>query len=187
MLCSKFPMKMHEKCDFNEKKKDKRDLLKLDDKNPWEICGRKRQNRLRLHWSKNSLNKMTNMWEKFLFKDIPWQISISWKLVSVDWKFGKLKFLKKKKSNFIQKLLNFIHNISWMKCMSMRLKVCQKHMNSTQIFQEQYFQPFLPQKSNIKPILYQNQGTYNLGCPKHVHTQYHILSLARNNLCNVCN
>ena len=40
------------------------------------------------------------MWEKFLFKDIPWQISISWKLVSIDWKFGKLKFLKKKKEQF---------------------------------------------------------------------------------------
>ena len=49
------------------------------------------------------------------------------------------------------------------------------------------FSTFLPQKSNIKHILYQNQGTYNLGWPKHVHTQYHVLSLARNNLCSVCN
>ena len=29
MLCSKFPMKMHEKCDFNEKKKIKETYLSL--------------------------------------------------------------------------------------------------------------------------------------------------------------
>ena len=33
MVGSKFSMKMHEKCDFNEKK-GKRDLHKLEDKNP---------------------------------------------------------------------------------------------------------------------------------------------------------
>ena len=41
--------------------------------------------------------------------------------------------------------------ISWMKCMSMSLKVFQKYMNSTQIFQRQDFQPFCPkiQSMNI--------------------------------------
>ena len=36
-------MKMHEKCDFNKKRKGKRDLHKLEDKNPIEIYGRKRK------------------------------------------------------------------------------------------------------------------------------------------------
>ena len=47
-----------------------------------------------------------------------------------------------------------------MKCMGMSLKVFQKHLNSTQIFQKQYFQNFFfcPQNLNIKHILHQNQG-----------------------------
>ena len=79
------------------------------------------------------------------------------------------------------------HRISWMKCMSMRLKVFQKHLNSTDIFQKQVFQPICLQNSNIKHILHQNQGTYNLGWPKKIHTQFHVLSLVKNNLCSVCN
>ena len=71
--------------------------------------------------------------------------------------------------------------------MGISLKVFQKHLNSTQIFQKQYFQLFCPQNSNIKHILYQNQGTYNLGWPKQIHTQDYVLSLAKDNLCNVCN
>ena len=69
----------------------------------------------------------------------------------------------------------------------MRLKVFQEHMNSIQIFQKQVFQPIRPQNSNFKHILHQNQGTYNLGWPKQIHTQYHVLSLVKSNLCSVCN
>ena len=111
-------------------------------------------------------------------------ISISWAKNSIDRKFGKLKFLKDRAilcRNFPK------HNISWMKCMSMRLKVFQKHLNSTQIFKKQVFQPICSQNSNIEHILYQNQGTYNLGWPKLIHTSYHVLSLEKNNLCSVCN
>ena len=50
-------MKMHESCDLIGKRKGKRDLLMLEDKNPWEICGRKRQKRLRLDRSKKSSEK----------------------------------------------------------------------------------------------------------------------------------
>ena len=39
----------------------------------------------------------------------------------------------------------------------------------------------------LKHILHQNQGTCNLGWPQQDHTQYHVLSLAKNNLCSVCN
>ena len=39
----------------------------------------------------------------------------------------------------------------------------------------------------LKHILHQNQGTFNLGWLQQVHTQYHVLSLAKNNLCSVSN
>ena len=41
--------------------------------------------------------------------------------------------------------------------------------------------------SNIKHILHQNQGAYNLGWSQQDHTQYNVPSLANSNLCNVCN
>ena len=68
-----------------------------------------------------------------------------------------------------------------MKCMSMRLKVFQKHLNSIQIFKKQVFQSICPQISNFKHILHQNQGIFNLGWPKQDHTQYNVPSLAKNN------
>ena len=40
------------------------------------------------------------------------------------------------------------------KGMSMRRKVFQKHLNSTQIFQNQDFQSIIPQSANIKHILH---------------------------------
>ena len=39
----------------------------------------------------------------------------------------------------------------------------------------------------LKHILHQNQGNFNPGWPQQVHTQYNVPSLAKNNLCNVCN
>ena len=52
---------------------------------------------------------------------------------------------------------------------------------------KQDFQSICLQSSNIKHILYQNQGIFNLGWPQQVHTQYNVLSLAKNNFCSVCN
>ena len=69
----------------------------------------------------------------------------------------------------------------------MRLKVFQKHLNSTQIFQKQFFQPICPQISNFKHILHQNQGAFNLGWPQQDYTQYNVPSLAKSNLYSVCN
>ena len=60
-------------------------------------------------------------------------------------------------------------------------------MNSTHIFQKQVFQLTCPQNSSITHILHQNQGTYNLGWPQQDHTQYNVPSLAKSNLCSVCN
>ena len=52
------------------------------------------------------------------------------------------------KNEFFEKQSKFIrnyskHHISWMKCMSMSLKVFQKHLNSTQIFQNKIFNSFV--------------------------------------------
>ena len=69
----------------------------------------------------------------------------------------------------------------------MRLKVFQKHLNSTQIFQKQFFQPICPQISNFKHILHQNQGAFNLGWPQQDRTQYNVSSLTKSNLCSVYN
>ena len=69
-----------------------------------------------------------------------------------------------------------------MKCMSMRLKVFQKHLNSTQISQKQVLQPICLQNSNIKDILHQNPGTCNLEWPQQDHTQYNVISLAKRTL-----
>ena len=59
-----------------------------------------------------------------------------------------------------------------MKYMSMSLKVCQKHMNSIQVFQKQVFQSFCPKKKKknifcikIKEHLIlddQNKFTHNI-------------------------
>ena len=46
------------------------------------------------------------------------------------------------------------HIVLLKKCMSMRQKVFQKHLNSTQIFQNQDFQSIIPQSANIKHILH---------------------------------
>ena len=74
-----------------------------------------------------------------------------------------------------------------MKCMSMRLNFFKKHLNSTQIFQKQAFQPIVLKNSNIKHILHQNQGTYNLGWPQQDHTQYNVPSLVKSNLRSMYN
>ena len=38
-----------------------------------------------------------------------------------------------------------------------------------------------PKFSNLEHILYQNHRIYNLGWPNQIHTQFHVLSLAKNN------
>ena len=96
----------------------------------------------------------------------------------------KLNFWKTAKFLYIKHSNQLI---SWMKCMSMNLKVFQKHLLSTQNFQKQDYDTICPQISINEHILYQNQRTYNLGWPNQLHTQFHVLSLAKNNLWNVCN
>ena len=63
--------------------------------------------------------------------------------------------------------------------MSMRRNIFQKHLYSTQIFQKHIFYQIVPKNSNIKHILHQNQGTYNLGWPQQDHTLYNVPSLAK--------
>ena len=49
------------------------------------------------------------------------------------------------------------------------------------------FKQFFLKAQTLKNILHQNQGTFNLGSPQQVHTQYNVLSLAKTNLYSVCN
>ena len=63
-------------------------------------------------------------------------ISIGRETGLIDQKSGKIKFLK---NRAILCRNSSKHSISWMKCISIRLKVFQKHLNSTQIFQRQDF------------------------------------------------
>ena len=99
----------------------------------------------------------------------------------------KIKFLKKQ-SNLMQKLLKvqyFMNEMHEYEIKSFFFK--KKHLNSIQIFQKQVFQPIVLKNSNIKHILHQNQGTFNLGWPQQDHTQYNVPSLAKSNLCSVWN
>ena len=72
-------------------------------------------------------------------------------------KFDRSKVWKnqifEKHSILMQKLLK-THCFIIKKCMSMKRKVFQKHLNSTQIFQNQDFQSICPENTNIKHILY---------------------------------
>ena len=110
--------------------------------------------------------------------------SIGRKTHLIDRNFVNLNFWKTAK-DYAEN--NSTQVISWMKCMKMSLNVFQKHEFSTQNFKIKIFTLFIPKISNIKHILHQNQGTYNLGWSKQIHTQYHILSLVKNNMCSVCN
>ena len=65
-----------------------------------------------------------------------------------------------KQSNLMQKLLKaqyFMNEMHEYEIKSLKKK--KKHLNLTQIFQKQDFQPIVLKNSNIKHILHQNQGT----------------------------
>ena len=78
--------------------------------------------------------------------------------------------------------------ISWLKCMRMSLKVFQKHLFSTQNFKNKIFNH---QKRNFcQPLnifCIKHHRKHNLGWPNQIHTQFHVLSLAKNNLWSMCN
>ena len=71
---------------------------------------------------------------------------------------GKIKILKKQ-SNLMQKLLKAQYFMNEMHEYEIKSFSKKKHLNSTQIFQKQVFQPICLKNSNIKHILHQNQGT----------------------------
>ena len=70
---------------------------------------------------------------------------------------GKKNQNFEKQSNLMQKLLKAQYFMNEMH--EYEIKFFQKHLNSTQIFQKQVFQPIVLKNSNIKHILHQNQGT----------------------------
>ena len=130
--------------------------------------------------SKNRFNRSSTNRARQIQTKILIAILIGWEIASIDWKSRKVTVLKNNE-NFMQKPLKPTYFMNQMH--EYEFKSFQKHMNSTQIFQKQGFQHFCPQKH----ILHQNQGTYNLRWPKQIHTQYHVLNLAKNNLYSVCN
>ena len=69
-----------------------------------------------------------------------------------------------------------------MKCMRMSLNVFQKHEIFNLELQKKKFITLTPKFLTIEHILYQNHRIYNLGWPNQIHTQFHILTLANNNL-----
>ena len=95
-------------------------------------------------WS--SIDRARQLQTKFLIA-----ISIGWATSSIDRKSRKIKFLK---NRAILCRNSSKHSISWMKCMSMRLKVFQKPLNLTQIFQKQNFHSNCPQITKIRHILH---------------------------------
>ena len=69
-----------------------------------------------------------------------------------------------------------------MKCMRMILNDFQKHEIFNLELQKKKFITLTPKFLTIEHILYQNHRIYNLGWPNQIHTQFHILTLANNNL-----
>ena len=104
------------------------------------------QNYSRIIQHQSSIDRARHIQTKILIV-----ISIGRATSSIDRKSRKIKFLKNK-ANLCRNSSK--HDISWMKCMNMRLKVFQKHLNLTQIFQKQNFQSICPRFLNIKHILH---------------------------------
>ena len=83
----------------------------------------------------------------------------------------------------------------FLKTQSFMNKIHEYHMKSfsktlefnPDLPKNKIFNQFVLKNSKIKHILHQNQKTFNLGWPQQDHTQYNVLSLAKNNLCSVCN
>ena len=66
-------------------------------------------------------------------------------------------------------------------------KIFSKTLDFNLHLPKQDYDTFYPQNSINEHILYENQRTYNLRWPNQNHTQFHVLSLAKNNLCSMCN
>ena len=52
---------------------------------------------------------------------------------------------------------------------------------------KQDYNTFCSQESINEQILYQIRRTCNLRWPNQIHTQFHVLNLAKNNFCSMCN
>ena len=110
--------------------------------------------------------------------------SIGWKSHSINRNSGNLIFLK----NCRRLCRNYSNQvISWMKCMRISLKFFKNMSYSNQSFKTRFSILFTPKFSTLEHILYQNHRIYNLRWPNQIHIQFHVLSLAKNNLWSVCN
>ena len=134
--------------------------------------------------SKNRFDWLSTNWARQIKTKFLIAFSISQKTASIDWKSESLKILKNKGS-FMQKPLKPLYFMNEMH--EYEFKSFAKKLEFNPDLPKTRFSHFCPQNSNNKHILYQNQWTYNLGWPNQLHTQFHVLSLAKNNLCNVCN
>ena len=111
-------------------------------------------------------------------------VSIDRKIGSIDRNFGKNKLKKKKPVLYRNSSKHWILRI---KCMSMRWNVFQKQKFWTQFSQNLRFSIHSLKFLSIKYDLHKTQGIFRLGWLNQRHTQEHIQSLAKSNLCNVCN
>ena len=106
-------------------------------------------------------------------------------------RFNQSKFWKKqifeKKNKLVLCRNPSKHWILRIKCMSMRWNVFQKHKFLTKFSKNLRFLINSLKFSSIKYDLHKTQGIFKLGWSNQRHTQWHVQSLAKSNLCSVCN
>ena len=136
---------MHVMCENNERYDcktarwiQKINAMHVNPKHKW--CMKKKFSQRLGNWkffifNRSSIDRLLIESGRFKQKNLI-AISIGRETGLIDQKSGKIKFLK---NRAILCRNSSKHSISWMKCISIRLKVFQKHLNSTQIFQRQDF------------------------------------------------
>ena len=87
----------------------------------------------------------------------------------------------------MQKLLKAQYIMNKMHEYEIKSYFLNKHLNSTQIFQKQDFQPIVLKSQTLNIFCIKIKEFSILDGQKQDHTQYNVPSLAKSNLCSVCN
>ena len=113
--------------------------------------------------------------------------NFDWSESNFNWsRFWKNQFFfKKKKSKIMQKLLKALKFMNHMH--EYEMKYFSKTHVLNPVFPKLKFSIHYLKISNIKYVLHKTQGIFKLGWSNQKHTQQHVQSLAKSNLCNVCN
>ena len=107
----------------------------------WTIfdCSKNRFDRLKITFNRSSSDRASI--EPGRFKP-NFNRNFDWlEIGSIDWKYGKIKFLK---NRAILCRNSSKHSILWIECMSIRWNVFQKQLYWAQISQKQDFQSIFP-------------------------------------------